>query len=292
MVSVGRPVAPAAGADAVAGLYVQPSLPASAWSAVRIDVVEELWGEGFVTPGGAEALMRLAAPLGLSDSSSVLLLGAGMGGGARLLAESFDAWVSGYEADGELAALAAIRLKKIGGSAARRASVAVWDPAAPAFKRRFFHHALAIDVIRTAAPHDLLAASALALKPGGQFVVVQLVADPALDPADPGLLAWAGLEQRPAALPLADEITRVLVRLGFDVRVTEDISPRHMQQVLLGWAGLVGRLHGPKPAPLHAAAIVREAERWMRRVRLMQEGKLRLMRWHGIGRADARHIPP
>jgi hypothetical protein len=44
------------------------------WPSARIGVVEALWGEGFLFPGGREETLRLAKPLGLSDASSLLLL--------------------------------------------------------------------------------------------------------------------------------------------------------------------------------------------------------------------------
>jgi SAM-dependent methyltransferase len=258
--------------------------PVPAWSAIRVGVAEDLWGEGFVTPGGAEDVLRLAAPLGLSQTSSVLLLGAGLGGAAQVLAEEFDAWVNGYEADPTLAALAATRLKRLGGEVARRASVSEWGPATPPFKPRGFHHAIALDVIQGGPSKALLQDVARALKAGGQIVLVQLVSDRKLDPDDPALVAWARLERRAPVVPTEAEITRILARLKFDVRVVEDISARHANLALQGWATLVRALEGPKPPPMQAACIVGEAERWMRRLRLMQAGQLRLVRWHGIGR--------
>src|SRR5450755_4421180 len=56
------------------------------WPSARIGVVEALWGEGFLFPGGREETLRLATPLGLSAASSLLLLGAGSGGPARCIA--------------------------------------------------------------------------------------------------------------------------------------------------------------------------------------------------------------
>ncbi len=258
--------------------------PAADWSSVRIDVVEELWGEGFVFPAGAEEAMRLAAPLGLSGSSSVLLLGAGTGGAPRVLAEAFDCWVAGHEATATLADLAAARLRKAGGDVARRASVTCWNGRAPGPRRRGFHHAVALDPIQGGPADEMLAAIAGALKPGGQLAMLQLVAEAGLDPADPAVAAWARLEQRDPAMATAEEITSLLAELGFDVRVVEDVSERHRQCVMRGWGAMVRRMAGPRPAPLHAAAVVREAERWMRRLRLMQAGRLRLMRWHAIGK--------
>jgi hypothetical protein len=43
-------------------------------------------------------------------------------------------------------------------------------------------------------------------------------------------------------------------------------------------------MHGTRPTLQQTALIVREAELWMARVRLMRAGKLRLVRWHAMGR--------
>ena len=50
------------------------------WPASRLAVAEQLWGSGYLSPGAGSELLRFASPLGLSASSSLLLLGAGAGG--------------------------------------------------------------------------------------------------------------------------------------------------------------------------------------------------------------------
>ena len=100
------------------------------------------------------------------------------------------------------------------------------NPLAPKFARRYFHHGIAIEPLRGAAPEPLLAATSLALKPGGQFVLLEVVSDLPLDPADPMVATWARLDNRPAQAPSELEITEVLGRHGFDVRIVEDLSRR------------------------------------------------------------------
>ena len=165
------------------------------WPSARIGVAEALWGEGFLLPGGGAEVLRLAAPLGLSAASSLLLIGAGSGGPPRRIAEQFGVWVTGYEANARLAALANARSQ--GAGLGRRAQVEPWDPSAPKFPRRYFHHGLAIEALRGASPEPLLAAAAKALKPGGQLVLLETVSDLPLDPADPMVATWAKLDHRP-----------------------------------------------------------------------------------------------
>jgi hypothetical protein len=254
---------------------------AGAWSQTRLQIAESLWGEGFVSPVGAGEVMRLARPLGLSAASSLLLLGAGAGGPAWLLAEQFDAWVSGYEADPALAALAGRRLEQ---GTDKRATVQTWNPAAPLFRHQGFHHAMSLDAIRDARVEDVLGAIVLAVRPGGQIVLLETIADTSFNAADPAVTAWCRLENREPRRPTQAGIDRIFQRLGCDVNVEEDVSKRHVQDAIAGWLRLVQALAKNRPDPARAALVVAEAELWLRRLRLVQAGSLRLARWHASRR--------
>ena len=257
----------------------------AAWSAARIEVAAQLWGEGFVFPGGEEETLQLAGPLCLSAASSLLLLGCGPGGPTRSIASRFGVWVSGFEADPHLAAAGAMLCARAG--LGRRAQVETWDPAHPRFAHRYYHHAMLLDAIRGSAPEAILGALVLSLQPGGQVAVAQTVVEAPLDPADPIVARWAGLERRSPDLPTEAAISRILARLGFDIRVVEDISQRHVMQAVSGWHMAVRTMRTDKPTPARAALLVREAELWLLRSRLIRAGQLRLVRWHAISR-----LPP
>jgi hypothetical protein len=255
--------------------------PAAIWPAARIGLAEQLWGEGFVSPGGEAEVLNLARPFGLTAAASLLLFGAGPGGPARAIATEFGAWVSGYESDPELHDLALERARR--SELGKRVQAAGWNQAVPKFRARFFHHCLAREPLRGADPAPVLAAFAAALKRGGQLALVELVADAPLDPADPNVAAWARLERRPPVLPSEAAINGHLAGLGFDMRVVENISHRHSLQALIGWRAAVQEMHRQqRPPPAHAALVVAEAELWFRRLDLIRAGKLRLLRWHAI----------
>ena len=266
-----------------------PPAPAARWTPARIAIADELWGDGIVVPGGEEEVLRLAVPLNLSAASSLLLLGAAGGGAARAVAGGLGAWVSGHEADPALAALAAWRLPRAGKVVAKRATVAAWDPQAPVFRRRGFNQALALEAMRGAPGRpvpvpELLLALAGALRPGGQLMMIELVATVRLDLGDPAVRAWAEVEGRAPDMPTEAGLSAALAQLGFDVRVVEDISARHMRLAVQGWKRLVRTLAASRPDRLRAAAVVAEAEVWMRRLQLIHSGQVRLVRWHAIGR--------
>jgi SAM-dependent methyltransferase len=252
------------------------------WPSARIGIAEALWGEGFLFPGGMAETLRLAKPIGLSTTSSLLMLGAGSGGPPCSIASELGVWVTGFEANARLAARANERSARAG--LGRRVQVETWDPLAPRFPLHHYHHGMALEPLRGFKPEPALAALSLALKPGGQLVLVEVVADLKLDANDPIVAAWARLDGRTPDVPSELAITKVLRRLGFDVRIVEDISHRHMQHALAGWRGAVRGMADMRPTPHQLAPVVREAELWLARVRLMRAGVLRLVRWHAIGR--------
>lgn len=252
------------------------------WPSARIGIAEALWGEGYLFPGGMTETLRLAKPMGLSTASSLLLLGAGSGGPPRSIASELGVWVTGFEANSHLAVLANERSARAG--LGRRVQVETWNPCAPKFPLHHYHHGMALEPLRGFRPEPALAAISLALKPGGQLVLVEIVADLKLDGHDPAVAAWARLDARSPDAPSELAITKVLRRLGFDVRIVEDISQRHMAQAVDGWRGAVQGMMDARPTPHQLALVVREAELWLARFRLMRAGKLRLVRWHAIGR--------
>jgi cyclopropane fatty-acyl-phospholipid synthase-like methyltransferase len=252
------------------------------WPAERQEVVDALWGEGFQFPGGEAETLRLVKPLGLSAATSLLLVGAGSGGPPCSIASDLGVWVTGYESDHELLNAATDRSLRSGLS--RRAQIASWDPESPSFERGYFHHGLALEPLRDALVEPALTAVAQALKPGGHLVMLQTVADTPLDPEDPLVAAWQQLDGcRLDRLPAEVTITRALGRLGFDVRIVEDLSRRHMQQSVAGWREAVRGMEQAKPNHREAAQLIREAELWLLRIRLFRSRALRLVRWHAIG---------
>ena len=256
--------------------------PERVWHSGRLAITDALWGDGYLTPGGETELLRLAKPLGLSAAASLLLLGAGSGGAASSLVTSLGVWVNGFEADPDLVEAATQHVAYANMS--KRARIGIWNPADPKFARRYYHHALALEPLLDHQPEAILAAISTALKPGGQLMMTELVADAPLNPKEALVAQWARLERRdPRALPTEIAITRVLGRQGYDVRIVEDVSQRFMHQGIMGWRHLVRALQDKKPGRQQAKLVVHEAEIWLVKLRLFREGRLRLVRWHAIG---------
>jgi hypothetical protein len=275
-------------AGGVADAPVQPAPVAAApaaeplWSPARIEIAESLWDDGCLWPGGADEILRLALPLGLSAASSLLLLGGGSAAALRL-AGDLGVWVTICESDKVLATAAARRVQRAGVALAKRAAVQPWTPSAPAFRRHGFSHAVAVEAMAGPRPEDVLASLAAAIRPGGQLALLETVAAMPLDRAAPAVAAWCRLEQRDPPRVGTEWLTGPLERAGFEVRVAEDISARQVRLAMVGWKRLVRDLRRERPPPRRAVAVVAEAELWLRRAHLLRTGQLRVMRWHLTG---------
>jgi SAM-dependent methyltransferase len=254
----------------------------SAWPVARLALVHQLWGEGFVFPGDEIDTLRLLRPLGISAASRLLIVGVGSGGPAIAATRNLGARVTAMDNDPALLAAARVQVKRA--QLAKKISLQPWDPDEPDFVAAGHHHCLALEPLRNAQPEPILDGLAQALKPGGQIVIIELAAPNPLDSTDQTVRRWAQLEHRdPASLLAPVTVTRMLGRMGLDVRITEDMSRSHLEHALLGWRVMLRDLDH-KPTRQEAAPMVAEAELWLLRRRLISDGRLRMMRWHAISR--------
>ncbi|HUB12817.1 MAG TPA: hypothetical protein VMB34_12745 [Acetobacteraceae bacterium] len=264
--------------------HAEPDNDGRLWSPARLEIVEALWGRGFQFPDGESETLRLVTPLGLSAASSLLIVGAGSGGPPYCVARQMGTWVTGYESDPCLRDTAAER--NAHSKMAKRVRIAPWDPAAPSFERGYYHHCLALEPVREGQVEPIFAALAQGLKPLGHLVLLETVADKPLNPADPDVAAWQRLDgRRIDCLPAELTITRALGRLGFDVRIVEDVTRRHIRRTVEGWREAVSGMEHVKPTHQEAVQLVSEAELWLLRIRLLRCRALRMVRWHAIGTA-------
>jgi SAM-dependent methyltransferase len=262
--------------------------PRTPWPAARLALTNQLWGAGFIFPGGELETLRLARPLGTSAQASLLIIGVGNGGPASSVTRNLGAWVTGIDNDPSLLAAARGLISKA--DLGKKVKIDSWDPANPNLVAKSHHHCLALEPLHGERPEPILSAMAKALKPNGQLVITELTTNAPLDESDPIIRRWAALERRnPANMVTGVSITRMLGRVGLDVRIAEDISDRHLSNTMVGWRVLVRKLdeqkqNEQKPDPQEAAILVAEAELWLLRQRLMKDGRLRMMRWHAFNR--------
>ena len=270
--------APAAEPEVPHVVHYEP--PKQRWETSRVTLVQQVWGEGFTTPGGRKHTLNMVTSFGLDPAMSVLDLGTGLGGAARGMCEKFGVWVTGFEADAALAeAGMALSIKHGMGE---KAPVHAFDPAT------FEHKQGSIDCVfskeflfSVADKNRFLKAVESLLKPKGQFLFTDFVlAKTHL--RSPTLENWIENEHQ-TPRPWAIEDYEVgLAGAKLDIRVTEDITKEFRAMVIKGWADYTESTERGSVGTESAPALVDEVELWTRRIQAIDSGDLKVCRIHAF----------
>jgi len=249
--------------------------PELRWDKTRLDVVQKVWGKGFIAPGGKKTILGLVEPLGLKRGMRVLDLGAGLGGPARVLAKRFGARVTGLEADRRLAeAGRALSSRAVLPSKASIHSLAQrHEVLAPGAFDRIFSK----DVLFTVRDKArLLAVAEALLADGGRMLFVDYVV--AADGRQtPGVEAWVAADPaRPTPWSVEDYI-EALTGLGLSLRI-DDITGETRRAINGAWADFLARRRRPSLDRRAAQMLLDEARLWSRRAKLLRTGELRACR--------------
>jgi 2-polyprenyl-3-methyl-5-hydroxy-6-metoxy-1,4-benzoquinol methylase len=246
------------------------------WERADLAVPQRIWGDGFLTPGGPARAGELIKPLGLDSSMSVLQVGCGLGGLARYVAQASGAYVTGIEADRDLADIAQRMSDRDG--LAKKAKVHPFDPAHVEFRPRAFDVAICDHALhRFEEKETLLGAVADALKGRCQLLIVDYVLAPEAEEA-PALAAWMAAEPRPVHLWTVQEYRNCINGLRFDMRVCADITAEQRRTVVGGFAQYLSAASQAGVEDRLKEALVDEVERCTRLVAALDSGALQLVR--------------
>lgn len=266
--------------------YEREKMP---WETARIELAQALWGSGMISPGDPEFVQDMVKPLGLNNEMSVLDMGAGLGGCARVMAESFGAWVTALEEDVALAEAGAALSDAAG--MGRRAPVTQANLSEAELKQRGYDAIFSKDAFfRIIDKQHLLDHLVKALKPRGQLLFTDYVVD-SPESLDGSLSEWLQREPMAPHPWTAAEYQKNLVSRNIEIRVQEDITHRFVQMIRSAWAEYLDHTHNQRPEEELAKVMMSEAELWTGRAAAMESGHLRVYRFHGIfhGGKQVRH---
>ena len=237
-----------------------------------------LWGAGFHTPGTAEDVLSLAEPFGANASTRLLDVAAGMGGAAPAIAAQSGAYVSALERDPDLARRG--RAMSLAAGRQKQVPVGHMDPETLELRAGAFDGILGREATHLVVDKErFLRVLLLGLRPRGQLLLTEFVADPALA-GRPELAAWMALQPRPPSLWTLQQYSDCFLSLGVELRVPEDITGVYKSQIINGWTRLLRTVDLRSLPRAHRLAVVAEAERWMPAVAALDSGALRVYRFH------------
>jgi len=239
-----------------------------------------LWGPGFHLPGNAEYVLRLVKPFAPNPAMSMLDVAAGLGGGARAISEAFGTYITGLERDPELARRGMDM--SVAAGMQRHAPISVIDPETFELRTGAFDCILGRGATYMVQDKErFIRVLILGLKQRGQLLLTDFIVDPA-KAQRPEMALWTSLQPYKPILWTLQQYTDCFKSLGFDVRITEDITHDVKLQIVLGWENLVNTVDIkalPKP---HKLQIVAEAERWVKTIIALDAGVVKAYRFYAL----------
>lgn len=249
----------------------QASEPTIHWADWRIELMERLWGKGFLLPGGTDFVSELTKPLSLGSKASVLVLGAGMGGPANLIANQFGAFIDGIEPDPELAKASAKRAAVVKGiSRVTIKNLTIDDDTA--FERKYDAIFGQEILLQRANVAQFLNRCVGALKDNGKLVITDFTS-----PDDAGAdatAAWLKREEVTGRIFNESELRELFKETGFRMRTVEDMTDHYIGLVLDGWVALEESLRANAANRDIILGMLEEAERWALRVTLLKNDQI------------------
>ena len=251
--------------------------PNRLWPLGRIDVIEKIWGEGYIVPLGPERIAELLPLLALTEKQSLLLMGGGLGGFGRTLVEETGVWVTAMESDAELAELASERC--VLWAMQRRAPVKYGDLEQPDIKQKSFDVLLSFESLFSVQnKKELYTAMAGSLRTDGEMYYTDLVL-PDTNPPNEAVQAWMKSEPHLPHLWPGGAIQAFFGTLNMDVRPFDDITHEYRNAVFKGWLNFLNT-QNRKSLSLIADEVIRECAFWAKRISAIDSGGLKVYRFH------------
>lgn len=228
-----------------------PKAPTGEYHDAMVSVLELIWGEGFMAPGGAALVRRMVQGIDIKDKL-ILDVGCGLGGGDLILAEEFGARVIGIDLEAPLVERARRRIETAG--LGKRIEVRRVDAGPFDFSDRTFDVVYSVGAFTQTEDKAAVFADALrVLKPGGAITSYDWMRTDR--PYSDAMLRWFELEGLTYAMETMEAHRQLLEGAGFtDVQVADDggwyakEAPRELEQLSGPLRGKMIDLIGPEQA--------------------------------------------
>ena len=248
--------------------------PADYWSDARIRLKEQIWGPGFVEPGGADYIVNLVQPCGLTSAKSLLDVTARLGGAARTIVDVFDAWITGLEIDPILADKG--MAESVRQSVEKKAAITVFDPLGFSLEKRFDVVFAREGFFALPQKKSVLQKLCNAVKPGGELLFTDIART--TQTQTPAYEAWVRAEPLPPRPWTVDHYVSQLKELGMKVRVSADITDSYARMARCHLYRFVCSLDLADHSRDDLMLLLDETEFWTRRIAAFEAGDLTMLR--------------
>lgn len=252
------------------------------WDDKRLETAQLIWGEGYCGPGGPEYVTSMSKLLGMSSKMSVAVIGAGLGGPSRVLANEFGAWITGYEESENLAQKGMELSTKAGLEA--KAAIQHYDPSSDQPFERTYDRAYSKEALYTVEDKSKLLQNVFKqLKDSGLFLINDYTLSSSDALANKDVQKWLRQEPtQPHPIPSRD-MEKLLTDCGYILRVNEDITDIYIEMIAKSWVGVDKVIESltkqEEDQSETIQRLIQEAEFWMLRSKIMKEGHVRAWRF-------------
>ncbi|MDH3742600.1 MAG: methyltransferase domain-containing protein [Hyphomicrobiales bacterium] len=238
-----------------------------------IAVLESVWGEGFMSPGGTKEVDRVLDGLALSGLT-ILDLGCGLGGATVHIAQAYDPIkVIGMDIEDNLIDLCQ-QLAAKAGAGANTEFVKV-EPGPLPVDNDSLDMVFSKDSIIHIADKDALASDIFrALKPGGWFAASDWLAG-YTDQPSPEMQAYVEAEGLDFGLASAATYEQAMKTAGFEDITLLDRNEWYRQEARAERVNLKGSLYDGLQSTVGTTFLTRQIDVWDKMIVALDQGQLR-----------------
>ncbi len=241
-------------------------------------VRNELWGGGFLEPGGPEATRKLFKEFNINSRQPVLDLTAGLGGTALLLVQDHNLWMNALEPNAALADQARRMVQQCNLSDRLPIEDVDLEKVSHITDNKFHLIYTRERLFAVSEKIKLLTAAAKGLRDDGRLVITDyLLSQPdGLD--SEALKSWTGSEVTTPHPWTLERYTSTLEQCGLKVISCKDQTKSYCENVLHAWRRLLRSFETDGAIGEWGDALLAEGELWMKRLQALDTGDLTFCR--------------
>jgi ubiquinone/menaquinone biosynthesis C-methylase UbiE len=251
----------------------------------RLALLQQIWGQGFLMPGGTDQIMTLVKPFGVNPAMSLLDLSAGLGGASRHVSATFDVYITAMERSAEIARRG--HAMSVDAGLGRKVAVSAYDPESVELRPHAFDAVYAQFLTTGVTDKERLLREVMrCLKPRGQFSFLDFALREA-EADDPRVEKLRRIERYPVLPWRVSQFIDALTAASFDCRIAEDHTEIYRARVMEGLTHIMQMAEAHNLPKSHLLALLEEAELWGQRMAVIDSGALSVYRFYAVSTQGA-----
>lgn len=252
------------------------------------DTLNLLFGQGHHQPGGTDFLYRIIGDHLPIAEQKALVIGCGMGGTCRDIAERYQLRVEGLDPNRELLRAGNEMIREtMRGQVVRLGPV---DLKHMDFGASRYHLIIAREIMHGLADrHSIYERIEQSLRRNGRMVCTQFVANDGVDADALSDSMRTALDPDPGTYLTRDQERRCLVETGLEVVHEEDVTDEVLKstiEVFANWQRAVETMAGYIEQPRMLQELVRIVDHWQRRSDALKSGEIGITLFHAAKRSN------